>query len=97
MEKSAMLEKALDLLMEDMDSIEGKDATSHEMEDCPDPLGCTMHDSDEGEHLTPGDPAIKIEIKKDGLPSMEGEKEGDKAVEGLSPEDAEALKKLLGK
>lgn len=109
MEKSAMLDKALELIMSDLDDMEGKSAMSHSMDECPDPLTCGEHDSELGSSLSsevkPGeeDPAaVKIEISKMGLPSMDGGKApslDDKGEdgEGLSPEDAEILKKLLSK
>ena len=100
-----MMDKALAMLADDMDSMEGDSAMSHSMDDCPDPLGCTMHDSETGANLTPdgGAPAVTIAIHKPGMPSLDGMKEGDgpslddKGEEGesLSPEDAEILKKLL--
>lgn len=93
MERDKMIDMALEKLMGDMDDLEGKGAMSHSMEDCPDPLGCKMHDSDVGENLSP-EPSVKIEVHKMGLPSMDGGKEEGKG-EGLSPEEAEELRKLL--
>lgn len=101
MDKSALFDMALEKLMGDMDDMEGKGAMSHSAEECPDPLTCDQHDSELGEHLTPGEhepAAVKIEVHKLGMPSLDGvkdEEEGSKADEGLSPEEAEALKKLL--
>ncbi len=109
MNKSDLMDVALEKLMGDMDDLEGSSAMSHSAEDCPDPLGCKMHDDELGENLNPanaekmGAPVVSIEVKKmgDGLPSMEGAKDepslDDKGEhgEGLSDEDAEILKKLL--
>jgi len=101
MDKVKLFDAALDKLMGDMDDMEGTSAMAHSQEECPDPLGCKMHDGELGKELAPegGEPAaVKIEIKKLGMPSLDGAKEGDgegKAEEGLSPEDEEALKKLL--
>lgn len=97
-----MFDKALEMLMGDMDDMEGSSAMSHSAEECPDPLGCTDHDMEHGKDLTPdgGGPSVKIEVSKMGIPSMDGKKEpslDDKGENGeeLSPEDAEILKKLL--
>ncbi len=109
MAKSDMMEMALEKLLGDMDDLEGSAAMAHSAEDCPDPLGCKMHDDELGEHLSPGDkpgePAegVEIEIKKigPGMPSMEGAKDEPSVDdlgqhgEGLSEEDAEELRKLL--
>lgn len=111
MNKSALMDIALEKLAGDMDDLEGSAAMSHSAEDCPDPLGCKMHDSELGENLSPaaaekmdGKPMVEIEIKKmgEGLPSMEGEKEdaAEEAVEhadGLSADEAEELFELLKK
>lgn len=97
MDKTELLDKVLEMLSGDMDDIEGAGAMAHSMDECSDPLGCKMHDAAEGESLTPGDkPAVVIEEKKMGLPSMEGELgEGGKAEDGLDPDALEALKKML--
>lgn len=98
MDKSSLIDAALDKLMGDMDDMEGSSAMKHPMEECPDPVGCTQHDSELGESMTPlptdGKPDISIEIHKSGAP---GEIEGSGAGEGLSDEEGEVLKKLLGK
>jgi hypothetical protein len=99
MDKTALLDMALEKLMGDMDDLEGASAMSHSAEECPDPLSCKAHDSELGENLTPGEKspaAVEIEVHKGGLPSMDGEKSEDsKAEDGLSPEEAEELRKLL--
>jgi hypothetical protein len=105
MNKSELFDAALEKLVGDMDDLEGRGAMSHSMDECPDPLGCTMHDDELGDGLTkelnPGghgdEPAaVKIEVKKLGMPTMEGAKEDDGPAEDkLDPEDIEALKKLL--
>jgi len=86
--------------MGDMDDMEGKGAMAHSSEECPDPLTCGQHDIEAGESLAGGDgsPTVKIEVSKGGLPSLTGDKaegEESKAEEGLSPEEAEELRKLL--
>lgn len=94
MEKSALFDAALEKMMNELDEVEGSSATAHSLEDCTDPLTCGQHEAEEGEHLTPekGSPAaVTVEVHKMGLPSMEGEK----AEDGLSPEDVEELRKLL--
>ena len=104
MEKADLLDKALEMIMGDLDDVEGSGAMSHSAEECPDPLTCSAHDSELGSSLEPDDkgPAVKIEVSKLGIPSMDGAKEeepdlNDKGEKGesLSPEDAEILKKLL--
>lgn len=108
MNKSDLMEMALEKLVGDMDELEGKSSMEHSVEDCPDPLGCTMHEGESGDALSgDGNGGVEIEIKKigSGLPSMKGtpgesaaeemaEHEGA-AEDGLSPEEAEALRKLL--
>ena len=98
MEKADLLDRALEKIFDELDEIEGKVATSHSAEDCPDPLNCPEHESELGEHLSPeklpgeSEPAaVKIEVHKMGMPTLDGKK----AEEGLSPEEAEELKKLL--
>lgn len=100
MHKAEMFDKALDMLMGDMDDMEGKSALSHSMEDCPNPLECDQHDGEEGKDLTPDHDSRSLEIKVSGLPTLEGKQEGkegamNRAEEGLSTEEAEQLKKLL--
>jgi hypothetical protein len=103
MEKSAMIEAALSKLMDDMDGMEGDAAMQHDMSECPDPMGCTMHDSELGQSLTPNPkPDLAIEIKGpeesgDSLlgKSMEEGSPAEGAEGKLSPEEAEVLKKLL--
>lgn len=89
-----MLEKVLSLLADDMDDMEGKSAMVHSSEECPDPLTCGQHDDEMSKSLTPdGGEPVKM-----GMPSLDGVKEGDddsKAEEGLSPEEADELRKLL--
>lgn len=99
MEKSALFEAALDRIMGELDDVEGGSAMSHSAEDCPDPLGCTMHESENAEPLAAKGEAplgVEIEVKKMGVPSLDGDSES-KAEDGLSPEEAEELRKLLGK
>ncbi len=104
MEKTDLLDKALEMIMGDLDDIEGSGAMSHSADECPDPLTCSAHDSELGSALAPGDkePAVKIEVSKMGLPSMDGEKDAEPSIEDkgehgeeLDAEDVEALKKLL--
>lgn len=104
MEKTDLLDKALEMIMGDLDDIEGSGAMSHSADECPDPLTCSAHDSELGSALAPGDkePAVKIEVSKMGLPSMDGEKAEEPSIEDkgehgeeLDAEDVEALKKLL--
>ena len=102
-----MFDAALERMLGELDDVEGSSAMSHSADECPDPLGCTAHDDEHGDNLSPlGDkPAgdgVTIEVKKMGLPSLDGAKEpslDDKGQdgEGLSDEDADILKKLLGK
>lgn len=98
MNKSDLMEMALEKLVGDMDDLEGAAAMAHDVEECPDPLSCTMHESESGEALSsdakPGD--------KPGLPSMKGtpsKGDGDgaesPAEDGLSDEEKEALRNLL--
>ena len=93
MEKSALFDAALEKMMNELDEVEGKSATAHSLEDCPDPLMHDQHDGESSENLTPSakEPAVSIEVHKMGIPSMEGEK----AEDGLSPEDVDELRKLL--
>lgn len=91
--KVELFDKALDQLMGDMDDLEGKGAMAHSTEECPDPLNCKDHEIESGENLTPGEPSLKIEVHKLGMPSLDGAKESE--GEGLSAEEAEELKKLL--
>jgi hypothetical protein len=107
MDKSALMEMALEKLVGDMDDLEGSAAMSHSAEDCPDPLGCKEHDSEHADNLSgEGKPegGVEVEIKKiGGMPSMEGAKAEDEEegaehepkAEGLSDEEAEELRKLL--
>ena len=94
MEKEELLDKVLAMLSGDMDDMEGSEAMKHSQEDCPDPLGCTMHDSELGDSLTGLDKpdGLKLEVSKVGLAPGASE-EGEKG--GLSPEEADALRKLL--
>lgn len=105
MEKSDLLDKALEMIMGDLDDIEGSGAMSHSAEECPDPLTCSDHDSELGSALAPGEKepaALKIEVSKMGMPSMEGPSAEEPSIddkgehgEELDAEDVEALKKLL--
>ena len=99
MKSDEMIEKALDRIMNELDEIEGGSAMAHEMDECPDPLSCKMHESDESKPLVEEEhPSVKVEIHKHGLPSLDGvseEAEEGKAEDGLSAEEAEQLKKLL--
>lgn len=98
-DKAGLLDKALDMLIGDMDDMEGHSAMAHSLEECPDPLMCSMHDSDLGnmaEEQEPGSPAaVEITVHKMGLPTMEGKTEEEDEDDHLSPEEAEELKKLL--
>ncbi len=104
MEKTDLLDKALEMIMGDLDDMEGSEAMKHSPEECPDPLTCSAHDGALGSALAPGDkePAVKIEVSKMGIPSMDGEKEEEPSIddkgehgESLDEEDIDALKKLL--
>lgn len=98
MDKSSVMDMVLDRLLGDMDSTEGQSAMSHSMEDCPNPLTCTDHDSDAAGLLAPDHkPEASIEVHKIDIPPGEMPSLDDKGEEGesLSPEDAEILKKLL--
>ena len=100
MKEDKLMDAALERIMNDLDDIEGKSAMEHSLEDCPDPLNCDQHGLEAGKNLTPEPSAIKIEIHKPGMPTLDGEKlaeegEGTKSDEGLSPAEAEELRKLL--
>ena len=100
MQKEDLLDMALEKIMGEMDDVEGHSAMEHSLEDCPDPLNCDQHGLEAGKNLTPEPSAIKIEIHKPGMPTLDGEKlseegEGTKSDEGLSPAEAEELRKLL--
>jgi hypothetical protein len=89
-----IVEKVLRMLSDDMDGIEGKSTMMHQIEDCPNPLTCDMHDSELKGTEIPGEG----EMENKGLPSLDGAKEGDgekEPSEGLSPAEAEELRKLL--
>ncbi len=88
MDKERILDLVLERLIGDMDDMEGSAAMAHSADECPDPLGCKMHDSELGDSLTKDEPGMK------GIPSLEGQSE-EKAE--LSDDDAEELKKLLAK
>ena len=103
MKDDEMMEAALMRIMDDLDGIEGKSANSHSLEECPDPMNCTQHDSEVSDNLTPegGKPAadLTIVVGKGMMPklgSMEKGEEG-KAEEGLSAEESAELEKLLHK
>ncbi len=100
MKKSDLMEMALEKLVGDMDDLEGSASMAHESDECPDPLTCTMHDSESADNLSGEDNGgVEGAIKKlgAGIPSMEGDKEESEspAEEGMSAEDIEALRKLL--
>ena len=105
MDKEKLMDMALEKIIGELDDVEGRGAMAHSLEECPDPLNCNMHDGELGDSLTPdggvqkGEPAaVKIEVSKLGLPTMDGEKnpgDEEKAEDGLSPEEAEQLRKLL--
>lgn len=92
-----MMDLALEKIMGELDDIEGKSSMEHSLEECPDPLNCDQHGLESGKALAPEEPAaVKIEVHKMGMPSLDGAKEDEgEADEGLSPEEAEQLKKLL--
>ena len=94
-DNAAMIDKALDMLMGDMDELEGKGALSHTQEECTDPLTCTQHDGEASKSLAEdGKPALEISIK--GMPTLDGAKAEDaKAEDGLSTEEQDELRKLL--
>lgn len=100
MKKAALFDRALDRLLGDMDDIEGREVMEHSADECPDPLGCTQHEIEHSDNLsTEGDPAVvKVEVKKARMPSLDGAtEESEEASEaaGLTPEEAEELRKLL--
>lgn len=102
MDKSALLDIALEKLMGDMDDLEGSGAMSHSAEDCPDPLGCDQHEAEHSANMThdDGNPSLTIKVGHGLPPSLEDSKEGEirpGAEEGLSEEEAAELKKLLSK
>jgi hypothetical protein len=103
MDKTKLLDMALDMLGNDMDGMEGRAAREHSIDQCDDPLMCDMHADENGEALSGLGPdkveagdggGVSIEVKKLGMPSMEA---GGKAEESLDPEEQDALRKLLGK
>ena len=98
-EGSSLFEAALDRLLGDMDDTEGKSATAHSVEECPDPLNCTAHDSESmGDLAQSGKPSLEIEVHKAMAPGDVEPSLGDKGEEGegLSEEDKNILKKILG-
>ncbi len=105
MNKSDMLDKALEMIMGDLDDIEGSSAMSHSADECSDPLTCSAHDSELGAPWASGDKepaAVKIEVSKLGMPSMDGKTADEPSIddkgqhgEELDAEDVEALKMLL--
>ena len=98
MDKSSLIDAALAKLGDDMDDMEGSSAMSHGLDECPDPANCKMHDDELGESLGKPDVlSIEIhgkpaELAPGDMPSLDDK--GEKG-EGLSPEDAEVLRKLL--
>lgn len=97
MDKSALFDAALDRIMGELDDVEGDSAMSHSADDCPDPLSCKMHDEEHGDSLSGKPAGLEIEVKKMGMPSLDGDypESESKAEDGLSPEEAEELRKLL--
>lgn len=99
MDNESIIDRALAMLGDDMDGMEGKSAMAHGMDECPDPLNCDQHDDEMGDALggDKGDmkegmkPALTIEVHGEGMSPAEGM--GD----GLKEDEAEELKKLLGK
>jgi len=90
-----MFDAALEKMMGELDDVEGSSAMSHSQDECPDPLGCNQHEAEQGDSLSGGD-GVTIEVKKMGLPSLDGSKEEEgEGSEGLSPEEADQLRKLL--
>lgn len=99
-DKMSLIDKALDMISSDMDGMEGHSAMSHSIEDCPDPMNCSMHDSELGDNVAPeqepGSPgAVEVTVHKMGMPSMEGKSASDEEDDHLTPEDVEVLKKIL--
>lgn len=101
MDKSGVIDKALEMLAGDMDELEGKSAMAHSLDDCPDPLTCGEHDGEVGEAMAgEGKPALEIKI---GMPTMEGKAADDHPdsdeephhAGDLSDDEAEELAKLL--
>lgn len=106
MKDSDSMDAALERIINDMDDMEGKAAMSHTLEECPDPMNCTMHDDDVKGNLTPEDGKSKTGltiIVGDGMMPKLGDKVSDgpgseeKSDEGLSPEEAAELRKILTK
>jgi hypothetical protein len=96
MDKEKLIDMALEAISSDMDDLEGKSALEHSLEECPDPLTCDMHKGELSDNLSKDEKpdGIEVEVHKIGMPSLEGEKFG-KAEDGLSPEEADELKKLI--
>jgi hypothetical protein len=91
-----MFDAALEKMMGELDDVEGSSAMSHSQDECPDPLTCGQHDAEQAHSLSPGGDGVTIEVKKMGLPSLDGSKEEEgEGSEGLSPEEADQLRKLL--
>ena len=100
MDGSSLFEAALDRLLGDMDDTEGHAAMAHSVEECPDPLNCTAHDSESmGDLAQSGKPSLEIEVHKSMNPGdADAPSLSDKGEEGegLSEEDKNILKKILG-
>jgi len=102
MDDKDFMDKALTMLSDHLGSMEGSRELPHEMEDCPDPLGCDEH-SDMGmeSHLLSdkgplGDSmeepkGVVIEVEKHEPMEMSGSMDKDE----MSPEEEEILRKLL--
>ena len=79
---------------------EGHAAMAHSVEECPDPLNCTAHDSESmGDLAQSGKPSLEIEVHKSMNPGdADAPSLSDKGEEGegLSEEDKNILKKILG-
>lgn len=94
MDHQSIIDKALAMLGDDMDGLEGKAAMAHGLDECPDPLNCDMHDDESADALSDDKgemkPALTIEVHGAGVSPAD---EGD----GLKEDEAEELKKLLGK
>lgn len=94
MDHESIIDRALAMLGDDMDGLEGKAAMAHGLDECPDPLNCDQHDDEMGDALSDDKgegmkPALTIEVHGEGMSPADGD--------GLKDDEAEELKKLLGK
>ena len=80
MDKAKMMDMALEKIMGELDEVEGHSAMEHSLEDCPDPFTCEQHSGELGKNLAPEPAAVKIEIHKPGMPSLDGETLPDSSV-----------------